>query len=188
MKKVLLLLAEGFEEIEALTVVDVLRRANVQCDTCSIKEREVSGSHDIVVVADITLDDENLNSYDAIVLPGGMPGAANLKENIRVVDLVKDYYASGRIVAAICAAPIVLAKAGIIDGKLVTSYPSFDKQLEHCIYKDELVVVDGNIITSRGPATALPFSYKLLEKLGCDTEAYDLREGMMYNFLMDSRL
>jgi 4-methyl-5(b-hydroxyethyl)-thiazole monophosphate biosynthesis len=186
MKKVLVLLAEGFEEIEALTVVDVLRRANVECQTCSIKDKQVSGSHDILVLADMTLESEDLNSYDAIVLPGGMPGASNLKENIRVIELVKEYYASGKIVAAICAAPIVLAKAGIIDGRLITSYPSFDKQLEHCIYKDELVVVDGNIITSRGPATTLPFAFKLLEKLGYEQEASDLKEGMMFNFLLNS--
>lgn len=177
------MLAEGFEEIEALTVVDVMRRASVECDTCSLKDRQVVGSHGIGVITDKTIDGDDLNNYDAIVLPGGMPGAVNLKDNIRVIDLVKDYYAGGKIVAAICAAPIVLAKAGIVNGKMITSYPSFDKALDNCIYKEEPVVVDGNVITSRGPATSLLFAYEILKKMGYEEKARELSEGMLVDYL-----
>lgn len=189
MKKILVMLAEGFEEIEALAVVDVLRRANVECVTCSLKEKEVLGAHNILVTADKSLEDSDLNIYDGIydgiVLPGGMPGAANLRDNIKVVELVKDYYASGKLVAAICAAPIVLAKAGIADGRMLTSYPSFKDQLDNCIYIEQPVVVDQNIITSRGPATALLFAFEILKKLGYEEEAKELSEGMLVDYLMN---
>lgn len=184
MKKIAVMLAEGFEEIEALTVVDVLRRANVECDMVSIDGKEVLGSHDILVKADKTIDEAELNSYDGLVLPGGMPGANNLKNNIRLVELIKEYAAVGKIVAAICAAPIVLEKAGIITGKKITSYPSFDMHLGNCIYSEDLVVRDGNIVTSRGPATALAFSFEILKALELNDEVDELMEGMIYNKLM----
>lgn len=183
MKRVLLFLAENFEEIEALTVVDVLRRAGVQCDMCSLKDEYVKGSHGIEVKSDITLDDIDARAYEAVVLPGG-PGTDNLKNNVRVLQLVKDFYMSGRLTAAICAAPVVLAEAGIVNGLNLTSYPSVKNSLNNCIYKEDVVVSDHNLLTSRGPATALPFSYALLEALGLENEAAELREGMMYNLLM----
>lgn len=183
LKKIVVMLAEGFEEIEALTVVDVLRRANVECDLVSISGKEVLGAHDILVTADKVMDEAELNSYDGVVLPGGMPGAANLKNNIRVVELIKEFSAVGKIVAAICAAPIVLEKAGIIGGKKITSYPSFDIHLGNCIYSEDVVVRDNNIITSRGPATTLPFSFEILEALGLEEEAKELKESMMFNKL-----
>ncbi|GIM28137.1 4-methyl-5(B-hydroxyethyl)-thiazole monophosphate biosynthesis protein [Clostridium polyendosporum] len=185
MKRILVMLAEGFEEIEALTVVDVLRRANVECVTCSLKEKEIQGAHNILVTADKSLEDNDLNTYDGIVLPGGMPGSVNLRDNIKVVELVKDYYAAGKLVAAICAAPIVLAKAGIADGKILTSYPSFKDQLDNCIYIEQPVVVDQNIITSRGPATTLLFAFEILKKLGYEEEAKELSEGMLVDYLMN---
>ncbi|WP_139904133.1 DJ-1 family glyoxalase III [Clostridium thermarum] len=181
MKTVLLFLAEGFEEIEALTVVDILRRAGVQCDMCSLKGTYVTGSHGIEVKSDICLDDIDQRGYDAVVLPGG-PGADVLKNNVRVVQLVKDFYMSGRITAAICAAPIVLAEAGIVNGHNVTSYPSVKNVLDNSVYKEDLVVLHNNILTSRGPATAFPFAYALLEALGLEKEAEELKEGMLYNF------
>lgn len=186
MKKVLVMLADGFEVIEALSVVDVCARANIECHTCSIGEKEVISSHDIKIIADKSLQDGGLLTYDAIILPGGMPGATNLKNSVRVVELVKEYYSSGKIVGAICAAPIVLAKAGIVDGRLITSYPGFREQLGNCIYKeDELVVVDNNIITSRGPATALAFALEIITKLGYEEEAKNIKEGMLINFLLE---
>lgn len=181
MKKVLVFLAEGFEEVEALTVVDVLRRAEVTCDLCSLKDEYVRGAHDIIVKADKNILDEDIHSYDAIVLPGGMPGSLNLKGNLRVIELVKEFYANGKLVSAICAAPIVLEEAGIISGKNVTSYPGFCDKLGNCIYKEEEVVTDLNIITSRGPATALAFAYEILNKLGEKEKSEAIKESMLYS-------
>ncbi|MDT8716696.1 DJ-1/PfpI family protein [Clostridium sp. 19966] len=182
MNKVLLFLVDGFEEIEALTIVDVLRRANVQCDICCVKDYEVTGSHGIAVKADINIDEIDEREYNGVILPGG-PGTENLKNNIRIVNLVKDFYMSGRLTAALCAAPQVLAEAGIVDGKNITSYPAVKERLKNCIYQEEVVVQDGNIITSRGPATSLPFAYAILDYLGEGEKAEELKEGMMYNFL-----
>mgnify|MGYP001076531583 CR=1 FL=1 len=167
MKKVAVMLDDGFEEIEALTVVDIIRRANITCDMFSVSSMEVKGAHDIVVKADKLISEE-VKEYDVIVLPGGMPGATNLRDNEEVIDLVKWFNDNKKIVAAICAAPIVLGKAGIIEGKKVTSYPGFEDELVKGSYLEEHVVVDGNIITSRGPATAMLFAYKILELLQCD--------------------
>lgn len=124
MKKVAVMLADGFEEIEALTVVDIIRRANITCDMFSVSSMEVKGAHDIVVKVDKLISEE-VKEYDVIVLPGGMPGATNLRDNEEVIGLVKWFNDNKKIVAAICAAPIVLGKAGIIEGKKVTSYPGF---------------------------------------------------------------
>ena len=183
MKKVAVLLADGFEEIEALTVVDILRRAEVQCDMVSIGEINVIGGHNIKVTADMRID-EDLSSYDMVVLPGGIPGATNLQANTKVIELVRNFYSNNKFVAAICAAPIVLKTAGIIEGKNITSYPGYEDELEGGNNIDtENVVVDGNIITSRGPATSMLFAYKILEVLGNDKHE-SLSEGMMFNFLM----
>ncbi|WP_040211143.1 DJ-1 family glyoxalase III [Clostridium polynesiense] len=185
MKSIIVMLAEGFEEIEALTVVDVMRRAGVKCNMCSLKGKQVTGSHGIKVEADTDLNSSELVSYDGIVLPGGMPGAENLKNNLQVVELVKEYYSNGKIVAAICAAPIVLEKAGIIRGKKITSFPDFKEKLDNSIYNEDMVVEDENIITSRGPATALPFSYAILKKLGLNEEAENLYNSMLFNIVTE---
>lgn len=179
MKKVAVFLAEGFEEIEALTVVDIMRRGNVYCDMVSIKESlEVKGAHNILVKADRTFS-EDLKEYDLIVFPGGLLGATNLRDDKKVTDLAKYFYENNKLVAAICAAPIVLAKADIITGRNITSYPGFEEELKGCNYTKNKVEVDGNIITSRGPATAMEFAYKLLEVLG--EESYkEIRTGMLY--------
>ncbi|MBU5591134.1 DJ-1/PfpI family protein [Clostridium sp. MSJ-4] len=181
MKKVLVFLAEGFEEIEALTVVDVLRRAEVTCDTCSLNDEYIKGAHGIEVKADKNIMDEDLKTYDAVILPGGMPGAENLKNNTRVLETIKEFYANGKLVGAICAAPIALEEAGIIKGTKVTSYPSFREKLGNSIYKEEAVVEDVNILTSRGPYTALEFAYAILTKLGEEEKVDELKDSMLYN-------
>lgn len=180
MKKVCVLLANGFEEIEALTVVDVLRRANIECELASIEKEYVTGAHNITVKADILIDD--IKNVDMVILPGGMPGATNLRDDSRVINLIKHLLENNKKVAAICAAPIVLEKASVIDGECVTSYPGFENELKGANYKEDLVVVSGNIITSRGPATALEFAYTILKELGSD-KAEILREEMLYNLL-----
>jgi len=181
MKKVAVMFATGFEEVEALTVVDIMRRANITCDMISITKENLSvlGSHNIEVKCNKVISDE-LKDYDLIVLPGGMPGATNLRDNEEVIDLIKYFNNNNKLVAAICAAPIILAKADIIKDRNITSYPGFEEELKGCNYKEDRVVVDNNIITSRGPATAMEFSYKLLEVLGNDSYK-SLSKGMLYN-------
>ena len=187
MKKVLVFLAEGFETIEALSVVDVCNRAKVTCHACSLTEnRNVNSAHGTMVLCDKLISDDDLETYDAIVLPGGMPGATNLRDNEKVQSLIKKYNKENKIVAAICAAPIALAKAGVIEGKKVTSYPGFKEELGNVNYVEEdTVVVDGNIITSRGPATALVFGLEILKKLGYEKEEEEIREGMLINFFLE---
>lgn len=187
MKKVLVFLAEGFETIEALSVVDVCNRAKVTCHACSLTEkRTVNSAHGTMVLCDKLISDDDLETYDAIVLPGGMPGSTNLRDNERVQSLIKKYNKENKIVAAICAAPIALAKAGVIEGKKVTSYPGFKEELGNVNYVEEdTVVVDGNIITSRGPATALVFGLEILKELGYEKEAEEIREGMLINFFLE---
>jgi 4-methyl-5(b-hydroxyethyl)-thiazole monophosphate biosynthesis len=167
MSRVLMPLAEGFEEIEAVTVVDLLRRAGIEVHTAALARREVTGSHGITVVADIGLDDAVAADYDMIVLPGGMPGADHLKKDARVVVLLQQFASSGRYTAAICAAPGVLAHAGLLEGRAATSYPGFLKpdSAPGIRLREDAVVIDGKVVTSRGPGTAVPFALSLIELL-----------------------
>jgi 4-methyl-5(b-hydroxyethyl)-thiazole monophosphate biosynthesis len=165
--RVLVPLAEGFEEIEAVTVVDLLRRAGIEVHTAALGDRRVTGSHGIAVVADRLLDEVDAAGYDMIVLPGGMPGAEHLKQDARVIALLRRYAAEGRWTAAICAAPGVLAHAGLLDGRSATSYPGFlvAGSAPGLALSDDPVVVDGRVVTSRGPGTAIDFSLALIELL-----------------------
>ncbi|MFL0250050.1 DJ-1 family glyoxalase III [Clostridium neuense] len=183
MNKVLLFLAEGFEEIEALTTVDVLRRAEIVCDTCSLNGESVIGAHGIKVLADKTMDSINEDEYDVVVIPGGMPGAENLRNNSKVVGIVKKFNNEGKVVSAICAGPIVLGRAEVTEGKKVTSYPGYENELGKCNYLEEIAVRDGNVITSRGPATAIYFALELVEKLKGAEVVEKLKEGMLVNFV-----
>ncbi|KXU04508.1 DJ-1 family glyoxalase III [Streptococcus oralis] len=176
MAKVAVILANGFEEIEALTVVDVLRRANISCDMVGFEE-QVTGSHDIQVKADRVFDGD-LSDYDLLVLPGGMPGSANLRDNQALISEIQAFNQEGKKISAICAAPIALHQAGILKDKHFTCYDGVQEQITDGIYQKETVVVDGNLTTSRGPSTALAFAYELVAQLGGDAES--LRVGMLY--------
>ena len=176
MAKVAVILADGFEEIEALTVVDVLRRANITCHMVGFKAR-VTGSHAIQVQADRVFDGD-LSEYDMIVLPGGMPGSAHLRDNEQLIAELQKFEQVGKKVAAICAAPIVLNRAGLLKEKEFTCYDGVQEQIADGYYRKETVVVDGQLTTSRGPATALAFAYNLVEQLGGDADG--LREAMLY--------
>ncbi|MBE6086921.1 DJ-1 family glyoxalase III [Clostridium beijerinckii] len=182
MKKVCVLLAEGFEEIEALTVSDIIRRADVTCDLVSIAEKQVKSSHGVVVQAD-KLFDENME-YDLVVIPGGIPGATNLRDDERVIKFVKKQNKDGKLIGAICAGPIVLGRAGITEGRNITSYPGYEDELPNCEYLEDAVVVDKNIVTSRGPATAMAFAYKLLDILGYENKVESISSGMLYKMFI----
>ncbi len=173
------LLATGFEEIEALTVVDVLRRAEVQTTMVGVGARAITGSHGITVQVDRTIDELDDDGYDVVVLPGGMPGASNLRDDARVQALIVRQQGAGRQLAAICAGPIALAKAGVLSGRKVTSYPGFASQLGDVDYREDDVVQDDELVTSRGPGTALAFALTLVARLVGEDEAADLGARML---------
>ncbi|MDW7670117.1 MAG: DJ-1/PfpI family protein [Bacillota bacterium] len=179
MKKILVPLAEGFEEIEAVTIIDVLRRAHLKVVTASLSKEWVMGSHGIAIKADGILKDMLPADFDAVVLPGGMPGAKHLRENDFLLDILRDMNADNKWVGAICAAPTVLQAAGVIEDRKITSYPSFEEVLNERHYVQEPVVVDGNLITSRGPGTALAFSLQLVSLLEGEDLAAELTKSML---------
>lgn len=182
MKKVAVLFKDGYEEIEALSVVDVLRRANIECLMVGMDQLEVTGNHGITVTMDQVFN-ETSKEFDMVVLPGGMPGAQNLKEDSRVIQLLQGMAANDKWIAAICAAPIVLQEAGIVKNKRVTCFPSFASTIVDAVIEDSLVVVDQKIITSKGPATALLFAYTIVESLGGNSSI--LQESMQYYQLLE---
>jgi 4-methyl-5(b-hydroxyethyl)-thiazole monophosphate biosynthesis len=174
------LLAPGFEEIEAVTIIDVLRRGEIDTEVLALEGLEVVGSHQITVAADRTLADAAEEQWDLVVLPGGMPGAANLRDSELVQSFLAAQDRAGAKIGAICAGPIALEQAGLLKGKKATSYPSFEKQLAGASYRREPVVVDGRIVTSRGPGTALDFALKLVEELRDQKAADELAERMLH--------
>lgn len=178
-KKVLVPLAPGFEEIEAITSIDVLRRAGIEVVTVSLNSIDVKGAHNIPVIADQRISQINIEEYDGILLPGGMPGAQNLKENSQILNFVRQINEKDLLVAAICAAPMVLETAGILENVNATSYPSFKKEVPSCNYKEERVVKDGNIITSRGAGVALEFALEVVEYLEGRKAKEDLIDSML---------
>lgn len=167
MAHVLVPLAQGCEELEAVTVIDLLRRAGITVDTAGLDGQPVRASRGTVLVPDITLDEALGRDYDMIVLPGGLPGADHLKDDARVIELVRRMAGQGRYTAAICAAPRVLARAGLLDGRRATSFPgALDvASIPGIEYTDCPVERDGTIITSRGPGTAMDFALELIELL-----------------------
>ncbi len=179
-KKVLVILAEGFEEIEAVTPIDVLRRAGLEVTLAGVSGKTITGAHGIKFQADITLD-EYKGLPDAIVLPGGLPGAKNLGESKKVAELVKRMNSQKKLVAAICAAPaLVLAPAGVLEGKKATCYTGFEKNFPPSVsFSKDRVVVDGNIVTSCGPGSALEFALELVEQLAGKEKAQTLKEGLL---------
>ena len=163
MANALLLLAEGFEEIEAVTVIDVLRRAGVEVTVAALHASPVRGSHDIALVADTVLAAVENQDFDALLLPGGMPGAKHLREEPRVLALVRRFVAAEKLTAAVCAAPTVLEAAGVLAGRRATSYPGC--ALPSAVYEEATVVEDGPIVTSRGVGTCLEFALALVGRL-----------------------
>lgn len=179
MKSVAVLLAPGFEEIEAITVIDVLRRAGIQVTVVGIREGDITGSHDITVRPDTTLDAVRPQGFDMVVLPGGLPGTTHLLEDPRVRAFVREMARSGKHTCAICAAPIVLKAAGVVEGKAVTGHPVVLEELKGLDYREERVVVDGSVITSRGAGTAMEFALELVRALAGAEKADSLAQAMI---------
>lgn len=180
MTKIAVLLAEGFEEIEAVSIIDVLRRAEFKVSTISITENlTVNGAHNIKVIADQLFDVTNFNDFNMIVLPGGMPGATNLKNHPGLQKQIIDFHKNGKPLGAICAAPLVFGNLGILKNKKATCYPGFENQLVGAIATGENVELSGNIITGKGAGVAIEFALKIAEILKGKKLADDLAEKMI---------
>jgi 4-methyl-5(b-hydroxyethyl)-thiazole monophosphate biosynthesis len=180
-KRASIIFADGFEEVEALCVVDLLRRAEVDISMLSLNgDREVTGAHGITLVMDDAFAEASTETMDAIILPGGMPGADHLKESEKLKAFLLQMDKKQKVIAAICAAPTVLNHAGILKGKKVTSYPSLSEEFTESQYMTDSVVEDGNIVTSRGVGTALDFSLVLIKKLVSEEKANSIKSAIIY--------
>ena len=175
--RVMIPLANGFEEIEAFTVVDVLRRAKIKVDMVGVIGSVIQSKHGVKVIVDRTLNQINPEDYDAIILPGGSPGYQNLGRSAKLMEILKTFNTQNKLIGAICGAPTILAKEGLLDDKRATVYPGFERMLAYP--RNGPVVVDGNIITSQGPGTAMDFALKIVEKILNPAEAQRLRKELV---------
>lgn len=183
MKRVGIFMADGCEEIEGLTVVDIVRRAKMEITMISITDKkEITSSHQVTFMADALAKDTDFDTFDAIVLPGGMPGTLNLGASEIVNQVIRKFAAEGKIVAAICAAPSVLGAAGILNGRHAACHPGFEEKLTGAAVSEDAVVTDGNIITSRGMGTAIDFGLAIVDSLtGFDeTVSSQVKKGIVY--------
>jgi len=179
MAKVLMPLAQGFEEIEALTLVDILRRAEIEVILAGLQPGCVTGAHNISIIPETTIDAVNAGAFDMIVLPGGQPGSNNLNADPRIHALLNEFAAKDKLIGAICAAPIVLAAAGLLSGRKATCYPTYRDQLHDSIFEETPVVCDGTIITSRGPGTATLFGLEIAALLAGRHTADGISKAML---------
>lgn len=180
MKKVALFLADGFEEIEALGTVDILRRAEVEVTTVSINNtREVIGAHQVKIIADALFSEIDFSSADMLVLPGGMPGAQNLKEHKALQQRILEFAQKNKLIAAICAAPMVLGSLQLLKGKKATAYPGFESELVGAEVTNQAVAVDGNITTGKGPGLMFDFALQLVEELAGKSKRKEVADGLL---------
>ena len=178
MPKVLVPLAQGCEEIEAVTIIDLLRRAKIEVISAGLDDQPVTASRGVRLIADTTLDEALTQEFDMIVLPGGMPGMTHLKNDSRIITLLQKMAREGKYTCAICAAPAVLAEAGLLAGKSATGYPGFIDNLPTVTHKNDPVVRDGKVITSRGPGTAMDFALELIEVLAGKAQRNEVEAGL----------
>lgn len=181
-KKVALFVENGSEELEFIAPLDVMRRANLEVDLISGNNEDyITSSHNVKILVDKKLSDiENILDYDAIVVPGGIPGATNLRDNKKIIEFYQTMYNNDKLVAAICAAPIVLNAAGITKDHEVTSFPGYDKEIEYKSYNhNKAVVVDNNVITAQGPAVAALFGEAIVNYLLQDDTAQKISTAML---------
>ena len=180
MKKAIVFLANGFEEMEATGTIDILRRGGVEVNILTINSsREVTGAHGMVYLADQILAEADCSTADALILPGGMPGATNLNACAPLRELLKAHYAQEKLIAAICAAPLVLGGLGFLQGRKATCYPGFEEQLTGASVTGEAVEVDDHIITGRGPGLVFNFGLALVAYLQGIETADQVAEGML---------
>lgn len=181
MSKVYVFLADGLEMIEGLTVVDIMRRANIEVATVSIKNtKEVVSSHNVTIQADLIFEEADFSEADMLVLPGGMPGTTNLGAYEPLTELLKTFYEKGGKIAAICAAPSVFGKLGFLNERKATSYPGFEEELCGAKIVTEPVVTDGNVTTSRGMGTAIEFALSLVSQLQSSETAEKIAKSIIY--------
>jgi protein deglycase len=179
-KQIVMLIAEGFEETEAIATADVLVRLGFELCLTGVESEVVIGAHGITLKTDRLISDIKLDDFDALVLPGGMPGAINLRDSDAVIDLVQNAEVAGKVIAAICAAPMVLARAGVIEDKRVTCYPGFEEHLTGANYTAARCEQDGKIITARGVGTSFEFGAAIAMALGIDeNEITELFQAMI---------
>lgn len=173
-------LADGFEEIEALTPIDVLRRADIDVQSIGITGKKVCGAHNICVDADANIEDFNENEVEAIILPGGLKGTQNLDSSDFVKTSVNKAFNDGKIVCAICAAPMILGKMGVLKNKKATCYPGFEEHFDNAEYIKEAVVKDGNVITSNGMGSAFKFAFEIVASIKGRETADKIKKEIQY--------
>ena len=180
MKTIFVFLADGFEEIEAITPIDVLRRAGLNVQTVSVMDKQtVSGAHGIPVVADKMFADIHSEDAEMLLLPGGLPGATNLDAHQGLSDMIMAFASEEKPLSAICAAPLVFGNRGLLQGKKATCYPGFESYLTGAEYTAALVETDGNFITAKGPGAAMEFAFAIVEKYCGIEKVNELKSGMM---------
>lgn len=169
-------LADGFEEVEAIAPIDMLRRAGVEVITVGVTGKTVTGAHNIPVIADINIDEAELDSsLEAVILPGGMPGALNLENNAGVQEVIDFAVENNKLVCAICAAPQILGHKGLLEGKEAIAYPGFEKELSGAVISDKYVVCDGKFITAKGAGVATQFGLEIVAQLKDRAKADEIR-------------
>ncbi|MBD3225075.1 MAG: DJ-1 family protein [Caldithrix sp.] len=183
MPNALLLLAPGFEETEAITVIDLLRRASIEVTVAGLQENQVTGSHDITINTDVYYKEVQENTFDILILPGGQPGSTHLKNDAIVLDWVRKRFEENRYLAAICAAPTVFHAAGITDNLKLTSFPAEKDVFTNAHYSEDRVVIDQNVITSRGVGTAIDFALTLIEILCGMEQAEDIGRRILHPYV-----
>ncbi len=186
-KRILVPLAEGFEEIEAVTIIDILRRAGAEVITAGIEKRNVTGSHGISMKADSVIEDEVNKDWDMITLPGGIPGVLNLSENKNVIKVIQKTADRGKFITAVCAAPIVLEKAGVISKRKVTSHPSSAHKIVSACHQEARVVVDGKIITGQACGSAMAFAFELVAALFGSKKAEEINQTILSNQMNENK-
>lgn len=178
-KRVLVPLAHGFEEIEAVTIIDILRRSGAEVVTAGLTGRQVTGNHNITLSTDSILQDELDADWDMVVLPGGVPGAPALAKDNGLLDFIQSMRKKGKFTAAVCAAPHVLEKAGITRGKRVTSHPDWAKHMESAIHTGERTVVDDTLVTGQAAGAAMEFAFELVRVLYDDDRVKEVNRGVL---------
>jgi 4-methyl-5(b-hydroxyethyl)-thiazole monophosphate biosynthesis len=179
MPKVAIILADGFEEVEAIAPIDALRRAGVEVIIAGLSKEPVSSARNVKIVPDVSIEELNPQELDMVILPGGAGGVEKLKQDKRVEALVKALESKGKYISAICAAPTALAKFGLLEGKKATAYPTLKEDIKPALFVEDKVVEDDRVITSQGPGTALLFGIKLVEKLAGKEKAREVAQKML---------